>query len=98
MLAISFETIIGALTVFYSFLSVLFFVPVIAALYTRRAGAPEAFAAVGLGIPVLIVVDVMTAGQGFGVWNPTLIGLLVSGVAFISVFAVRRKSHDVSIG
>ena len=98
VLAIAFETIIGALTVFYSFLSVLFFVPVIAALYTRRAGAPEAFAAVGLGIPVLIVVDVMTSGQGFGVWNPTLIGLLVSGVAFISVFAVRRKSHDVSIG
>ena len=98
VLAIAFETIIGALTVFYSFLSVLFFVPVIAALYTRRAGAPEAFAAIGLGIPVLIVVDVMTSGQGFGVWNPTLIGLLVSGVAFISVFAVRRKSHDVSIG
>jgi len=89
--AIAFETIIGALTVFYSFLSVLFFVPVIAALYTRRAGAPEAFAAVGLGIPVLIVVDVMTAGRGFGIWNPTLIGLLVSGGAFISVFAVRRK-------
>ena len=89
--AIAFETIIGALTVFYSFLSVLFFVPVIAALYTRRAGPPEALAAVGLGIPVLIVVDVMTAGQGFGIWNPTLIGLLVSGVAFISVFTVRRK-------
>ncbi len=98
VLAIAFETIIGALTVFYSFLSVLFFVPVIAALYTRRAGAPEAFAAVGIGIPVLIVVDVMTAGRGFGIWTPTLIGLLVSGVAFISVFAVRRKSHDVSFG
>jgi len=96
--AIWFETILGALTIFYSLLSVSLFVPVIAAVHTRRAGALEAFAAIGTGVPALLAVDFGTGGEGYGIWNPTLIGLLVSVIAFVAVFVRRRKENHVSVG
>ena len=55
-LAILIPTVVLALTVFYGLLTVMFFVPVVAALLTRRVGAPEALAGmaaqpgVGLGL------------------------------------------------
>jgi SSS family solute:Na+ symporter len=89
-IAIWFETIVDALTVFYSLLSVSLFVPVVAALHSRRAGAPEALAGIATGVPTLLAVHLATGGAGYGIWNPTLLGLVVSGVAFTAVFLVRR--------
>ena len=37
--------------------------------------------------------DFVTDGAGFGIWNPTLIGLVVSAVAFVSVHIVRSRAH-----
>jgi SSS family solute:Na+ symporter len=91
LIAVELESIVGALSIFYSLLSVSLFVPVIAALHTRRAGAPEAIAAIGSGVPALLAVQLLTGGAGYGIWNPTLVGLVVSGVAFVVVLAVRRK-------
>jgi SSS family solute:Na+ symporter len=94
LIAVEFESIVGALSIFYSLLSVSLFVPVIAALHTRRAGAPEAIAAIGSGVPALLAVQLSTGGAGYGIWNPTLVGLVVSGVAFVVVLAVRRKQRS----
>lgn len=91
LIAIWFETIVEALSIFYSLLSVSLFVLVIAALHTRRAGAPEALAAIGTGLAALLSVHWRTGGEGYGIWNPTLIGVLVSGVAFVTVFAFGRS-------
>lgn len=91
LIAVWFETIVGALSIFYSLLSVSLFVPVIAALHTRRAGAPEALAAIGAGVAVLLSVQLMSGGEGYGLWNPTLIALVVSGAAFGLVFLFRRR-------
>jgi|TARA_B100000315_G_C14585795_1_gene592949 SSS family solute:Na+ symporter len=91
-IAIWFETIVGALSIFYSLLSVSLFVPVIAAIHSRDAGRPEAFAAILAGVLALLAVTSLTDGRGYGTWNPTLIALLVSGVAFGVVFIARRRS------
>jgi SSS family solute:Na+ symporter len=93
-IAIWFETIVGALSIFYSLLSVSLFVPVVAAIHTRRAGAPEALAAIGAGVPTLLAVHLWTDGRGYGIWNPTLIGLLVSVVAFVVVLAARGRASS----
>ena len=95
-LAMLFETIVSALGIFYSILSVSMFVPVVVAVHSRRAGAPEALAAIFTGVPALIGVQLITNGAGFGVWNPTLVGLAVSAVAFTIVMMTRRR--DVSVG
>ncbi len=91
LIAVWFETIVGALSIFYSLLSVSLFVPVIAALHTRRAGAPEALAAIGAGVAVLLSVQLLSGGAGYGLWNPTLIALVVSAAAFGLVFLFRRR-------
>ena len=94
LIAVRFETIVGTLSIFYSLLSVSLFVPVIAALHTRRAGAPEALAAIGAGVSVLLSVHLLSGGEGYRNWNPTLIALLVSGVAFVAVFVFRRRVEN----
>lgn len=89
VLALVFETVIDALTVFYSILSVSLFVPVIAGLYRDRApGHPpagvrrQAMWAIVSGVLTLLLVLWATDGAGYGILNPTLVGLMVSGLAF----------------
>lgn len=89
-LAIVFPTVISALTVFYGFLTVIFFVPVVAALVSGRAGAPEAVASLGLGVPLLVAVHLGTGGAGVGGWRPDTMALAASALAFAVVFIVRR--------
>lgn len=94
VLATQFETIIGALSVFYSLLGVSLFVPVIAGLFWRRGGAPEALASIVAGIGTLFIVQVWTGGKGFGLLNPNLSGLLAAAAAYMSVLALRPAAKS----
>jgi SSS family solute:Na+ symporter len=91
LLAIVSPTVIGALSIFYSLLGVSLFVPVVAGLYVRRAGTPEALAAIGGGVSVLLAVRFATDGHGFGVVSPPLAGLLASALVAGMVLALRRR-------
>lgn len=88
VLAIELATIVDALRIFYSLLSVSFFVPVIGGLVSRRAGAPEALASMAAGIVTLLVATYITGG--FGVLNPELLGLGASALAFVLVGFRKR--------
>ncbi|MXY18364.1 MAG: sodium:solute symporter family protein, partial [Acidobacteria bacterium] len=65
VLAVAAESIAGVLAFFYTLLSVSLFVPVIAGLYWRRAGAPEALAAMGAGGSLGNLVKKARRGAGF---------------------------------
>jgi SSS family solute:Na+ symporter len=91
LLAIVSPTVIGALSIFYALLGVSLFVPVVAGLYVRRAGTPEALAAIAGGVSVLLAVRVATEGRGFGVFSPSLAGLLASALVAGVVLALRRR-------
>ena len=88
VIALAFETVIDTLTIFYSILSVSLFVPVVAGLHYRKTGAVEALAAIGTGVLTLLAVHLRTAGQGYGIWTPTLLGMAVSAVGFV---LLRRR-------
>lgn len=90
LLALQLETVIGALGIFYSLLSVSLFVPVIGGLLTRRAGAPEALASMTAGVATLLFVTYTTGGLGYGLLNPNLLGLAAATLAYVGVMAVRR--------
>jgi SSS family solute:Na+ symporter len=90
LLATQFETIVGALSVFYSLLGVSLFVPVVAGLFSKRGGAPEALASILAGVVTLLAVQVWTRGAGFGLFNPNVIGLASAAVAFGAVMLVRN--------
>lgn len=89
VLATQLETIIGALSIFYSLLGVSLFVPVIAGLFWRRGGAPEALASIAAGVTTLLAVHMATDGRGFGLLNPNLIGLAAAALAYLVVMAAR---------
>jgi len=91
MLAIVSPTVIEALSIFYSLLSVSLFVPIVAGLHSRRAGVPEALAAIGGGVSVLLSVHLATGGRGFGSWSPVFVGLIAAGVGFGLVAGARMS-------
>lgn len=88
VLAIQLQTIAEALGIFYSILSVGFFVPVIGGLLSHRAGAPEALSAMAVGIITLLVATYVTGGVGL--LNPNLLGLGASALAFV-VVGMRKR-------
>lgn len=85
-------TVIDSILIFYSILSVSLFVPVVAGLYTRRAGVPEALAAIGFGVSMLFIVQ-LTGLSDISPWlDKTLLGIVASGLAFGIVFLIRRPA------
>jgi SSS family solute:Na+ symporter len=97
LLSIWLQTVIGALTIFYSLLVVTLFVPVLAGLYLRRAGEREALAAIAAGVAVLFVARVW--GVARYPWiDPTLGGIIAAGVAlFLAMaFGTRRPSGEAT--
>lgn len=89
LLAIVLQTVIGALTMFYSLLVVTLFVPILGGLYIRRAGPPDALAAIAAGVATMFAVRLGAAGQALWL-DPTLAGLAAAAVAFTAAMLVRR--------
>jgi solute:Na+ symporter, SSS family len=95
LLSIWLQTVIGAITVFYSLLVVTLFVPVIGGLYLARAGSREALAAVAAGVATLAVVRFGVAGTDPWV-DPALSGITASAVAFFAVLVTRHRGAEAS--
>ena len=88
-LAIALPSVIDALTVFYALLSVSLFVPVLAGIFSKKGGVPEAVASIVGGVMVLLFVQFQTDGEGFGVWSPSLLGVMGAGISFSLVLFSR---------
>ncbi|MBA3886725.1 MAG: sodium:solute symporter family protein [Acidobacteria bacterium] len=98
VLATQLQTVIGALGIFYSLLSVSLFVPVIGGLFTRRAGPVEALASMAAGVATLLFATYTTGGLGYGLLNPNLLGLGASALAYFGIVAARRSGAVATHG
>ena len=98
LLAVVIPTVVTALTIFYSLLAVSLFVPVVGGLYSRRAGSPEALAAIVTGVVTLLVVRFGIPGSS--PWlDPTLTGTIAAAVAFFLVMVLRgSRAPEVAFG
>jgi SSS family solute:Na+ symporter len=86
VLAVALPTVIGALGIFYTLITVSLFVPVVAGLWTtRRFAAHEALAAMVAGVGVVF------AAHLFGLGLPVLAGTGAAILAFVLVAAVRNR-------
>ena len=90
-LAIVIPSVIGALTIFYSLLSVSLFVPIVAGLHARRAGTPEALAAIGAGVIGLVVARLLVPAGAPRLLDPTLLALIASALGLGIAGWVRRS-------
>jgi SSS family solute:Na+ symporter len=81
VLAIWLQTVIGALTIFYSLLVVTLFVPILGGLYVRRARERDAVAAVAAGVITLFVVR-LGLGRPLRMARSGAAGLAAGAVVF----------------
>jgi SSS family solute:Na+ symporter len=95
-LAIVSPGVIGVLSIFYTLLGVSLFVPILAGLYVRRATTFGALASIASGVVGMLAVQLSTAGRGYGMWTPALIGLLAAVAGFCIVLAARGGYRQVS--
>ena len=93
-LAIVSPTIIGVIGIFYGLLGVSLFVPVLAGLYIRRAGTPEALASIACGVATMVGVQFTTAGRGIFGLTPALAGLVAATIGFALVFISRSRTYE----
>ncbi len=94
-IAIEAASIVSVISLFYGLLSVALFVPVMAGLYTRRASAPEALAAIACGVSVMLALNLGTDGKGLTWTTPSLIaliGLVAAIVGFLVMLTSRSKA------
>jgi SSS family solute:Na+ symporter len=89
LLAIVLQTVVGALTIFYSLLVVTLFVPVLGGLYARRARTSDALAAIAAGVVTMFAVRLGAAGQALWL-DPTLAGLAMAAGVFTAAILLRR--------
>ena len=95
-MAIWLQTVIGALTIFYSLLVVTLFVPILGGLYVQRARERDALAAIAAGVLTLFVVRFGLAGR-YGWLDPTLAGLTAAAIAFGIMVAMRSDQNKRTI-
>jgi solute:Na+ symporter, SSS family len=83
------QSVIDALSLFYTLLAVSFFVPVVAGLYSRRARPADALAAIAGGVLMVIVAKAQNSAAPTGIIS--MYGLAGAFVAFgLAAIFIRR--------
>ncbi len=86
------DSIVDALRIFYTLLSVSLFVPVIVGLYVRRVRTPEAIASIGTGVTVAAVVQTTAGAGGVAGLDPAMLGLGAALAAMLAAMVVTRNA------
>ena len=82
-LAIALGSVVDALTIFYSLLSVSLFVPIVAGLFVPRTKSAAAMGSIVAGVAGMLLVQVATAGRGWHMLTPALAGLMAAVFAWV---------------
>ena len=88
VLAIQLDTIVGALSIFYSLMSATLFVPLLAGLFVKEARPRDAISAIIGGVGTLLVAYFWTDGRGWA--DPSLWGLIGSALGFVFSYVALR--------
>ncbi len=96
LLAIVLPTVVAALSIFYSLMAVALFVPLVGGLFTPRALSREALASIVTGVLVRLGLEIFNAGQGVGLLDPTLMGVLAAAVAYATTMGLRPLFREPS--
>ncbi len=92
ILALFLQNIISSLSIFYTLMSVALTAPLIFGLYSKGASTTAAVLSSGLGIVVTLWVRVVTDNQGYFLFTPQAIGMLISiGLMLTAVLIYPKK-------
>ncbi|MBI4446190.1 MAG: sodium:solute symporter family protein [Acidobacteria bacterium] len=89
-LAIFIPSVISALSIFYGLLSVALFVPLVLGLYRSLPGRRACLIAIAVSLAVAALVHLLTAGQGYSIFSPTAVGILMSLLLMLAAGRIER--------
>jgi len=93
VVAMQSKTVVDALGVFYTLVSVSLFVPVVAGLYLRRPGALDALAAIVGGVMAVVIAQSWNGGRPIGLFTPAMCGLAAAFVLFTAAVLLLPHSR-----
>jgi SSS family solute:Na+ symporter len=88
-LAIALGSVVDALRIFYTVLTVSLFVPILAGLYAPHASTLEAGTSIGCGIMVTVATQFATRGRGINGLTPDVLGVAAALIGFAVVYLSR---------
>ena len=91
-MALILPTVVDALKIFYSVLTVALFVPVVGALLWTKPSGVEALASMAVGLSAMLVWSLASDGQAIGGMPPVVVGLLGASIGFGGA-AVTRSAR-----
>ncbi|PYR89013.1 MAG: sodium:solute symporter [Acidobacteria bacterium] len=87
------DTVVDALSIFYTLLGVSLFVPIVAGLFMRRVRAFDALAAIAGGLVAVVAAQLWNGGKPIGIFTPAMCGLGAAVMAFAAAaFLTGRPS------
>ena len=89
LLAIALGSVVDALRIFYTLLTVSFFVPILAGLYAPHASTLEAGTSIACGIVAAVATQFLTGGRGIVGLTPDVLGVAAALVGFAAVYVSR---------
>lgn len=93
IVALQSQTIVDALSVFYTLVGVSLFVPIVAGLYMRRPAPVDALSAIAGGMLAVIAAQLWNGGKAIGVFTPAMCGLAAAAAAFaLAGLFIRRRA------
>ncbi len=93
LLAVVLGSVVNAVTIFYTLLSVSLFLPILAGLYAPRASSTEAMASIACGVSAVLAVQFGTDAHRIAGLTPALVGLLAAAAGFGLVYVSRGARH-----
>jgi solute:Na+ symporter, SSS family len=91
-LAILLGSVVEALTIFYTVLTVVLFVPIVGGLFVARTDSRAALASIAAGVVALLALQATTGGRGWSFVTPALAGLFAAVAVWI--VAIRTRSPE----
>jgi SSS family solute:Na+ symporter len=88
-LAIALGSVVDALRIFYTLLTVSFFVPILAGLYAPHASTLEAGTSIACGIAAAVAAQFLTGGRGIAGLTPDVVGVVAAFIGFAIVYLSR---------
>lgn len=95
VVALAAASVITALSIFYTLMSVGLFVPIVGGLLVKRAGSRDALGAIVAGVGTVVVRQLAYGGAPFHGMTPAMAGLAAAAVAFVGLLAVNRRGRAV---
>lgn len=95
-LAIALGSVVDALTIFYTLLTVVLFVPIVGGLFVARTDRRAALASIAVGVVAMLASQAATGGRGWSFVTPALAGLLAAIAAWLLAIVSRLPEGQLT--